>query len=176
MPQSSQPWWAQSNRQTQPMPGQMNNYGFPGTSQNRPQPSFVLYGRMVEREEDIKVSDVPMDGTPGLFPLADWSAVIVKAWSNDGQIRAMRYVAEDLRAPSIPQVQEPVQQQVAPVPNPQPQQPTLTAEQVSQMIDTKIGQLVTALMSNAQQNQQVAPTPQQPPKQSKPPKKEEVQQ
>lgn len=176
MPQNNQPWWAQSN-QGQTIPSNMNNYGFPGTAQNRPRPSFVLYGRMVEREEDIRVSDVPMDGTPGFFPLADWSAVIVKAWSNDGQIRAMRYVAEDFRAPSVP-IQEPVQQ-VAPTPQSQPQQqPSLTAEQVGQMIDAKLGQLVTALMANNQQQQPQAQTVavQQPPKQQNKPKKEEAQQ
>lgn len=179
MPQmNQQPWWAQTNRPYQSQ-NQWNNYGFPGTAQNPKQPTFVLYGKMVDREEDIKVGDVPMDGTPGFFPLSDWSAIIAKAWSNDGQIRVMRYVAEDIR-PSQTTPMHAQQPDPVPVPAPQPQQPAqtqLTVEQVGQMIDTKIGQLITALIGNQQQQavqstQQSAP---QPPKQQNKTKKEEAQ-
>lgn len=171
MPQmNQQPWWAQSR----PYPSQQYLSNAP-SQQMQPgssgRPTF-LYGKVVNSEDDIRVSDVPMDGSVGLFPTSDWSCIITKAWSNDGQIRVMRYVAEELREPPKP---DPV---IVPAPQPQqPVQPQLTAEQVSQMIDTKIGQLITALMGNQQQQavqstQQSAP---QPPKQQNKTKKEDAQ-
>lgn len=171
MPQiNQQPWWAQSR----PYPSQQylnnapNQQMQPGSSGR---PTF-LYGKVVNSEDDIRVSDVPMDGSVGLFPTSDWSCIITKAWSNDGQIRVMRYVAEELREPPKP---EPVP---VPAPQPQPQQPVqpqLTVEQVGQMIDTKIGQLITALMGNQQQQAQQTPQPaKQPSKQQNKPNKEEA--
>lgn len=153
MTQQNQPWWA--SRPQPPQNPMQNNFNF------RSGPTF-LPGRLVEREEEIKVADVPTNGDPGLFPLSDWSGIIVKVWGNDGQIRSMRYVAEETR--SLPQQQPQAQQTPQPIPEPipQPAQQALTADQVGKMIDDKLTQFVNMIMSN-QQPAQVATVQQEQP-------------
>lgn len=147
MSQQNQPWWA--SRPQPPQSPMQNSFNF------RSGPTF-LPGRLVDREEEIKVADVPTNGDPGLFPLSDWSGIIVKVWGNDGQIRSMRYVAEETR--SLPQQQPQAQPVPSPIPDPVPQSvPTqpqaLTADQVGKMIDDKLTQFVNMIMANQQPSQ-----------------------
>lgn len=50
--------------------------------------------KIVNRLEDITPNDVPMDGTTGIFPLSDNSAIYVKSWNTDGTIKTIKYVPE----------------------------------------------------------------------------------
>lgn len=50
--------------------------------------------KIVNRLEDITPNDVPMDGTSGIFPLSDSSAIYVKSWNTDGTIKTIKYVPE----------------------------------------------------------------------------------
>lgn len=51
-------------------------------------------GKMIQSPNDIMPGDVPMNGTPCFFPMADGSAVFAKAWNADGTITTMRFVPE----------------------------------------------------------------------------------
>lgn len=53
--------------------------------------------KIVNRLEDITPNDVPMDGTSGIFPLSDNSAIYVKSWNTDGTIRTIKYVPEEIK-------------------------------------------------------------------------------
>lgn len=59
-------------------------------------PSYIS-GRVVNKVEDIAPNEVPMDGSSGLFPLSDLSAVFIKAWNSDGTIRTTKYVPEVIK-------------------------------------------------------------------------------
>ena len=54
----------------------------------------TLPGRVIKPNETVTPQEVPMDGTPSIFPVSDWSAVYVKTWTGDGQIRTVRYIPE----------------------------------------------------------------------------------
>ena len=47
--------------------------------------------KIVNRLEDITPNDVPMDGTPAVFPLQDFSKIIVKRWDANGFIQTTAY-------------------------------------------------------------------------------------
>ena len=53
-----------------------------------------LPGRFVRSENEIQVQEVPMDGSIGVFPLNDYSAIIAKAWNNQGTIDTVRFIPE----------------------------------------------------------------------------------
>lgn len=55
----------------------------------------IMYGKFVDREEDITPNDVPMDGNIGYFPINDGSAIITKKWNSDGTIKTVVYKAKD---------------------------------------------------------------------------------
>jgi len=52
--------------------------------------SFV--GRVVNNENEITPSEVPMDGTLGIFPKADGSSIFVKTWGKMGEIKTIEYI------------------------------------------------------------------------------------
>lgn len=61
--------------------------------------------KIVNRLEDIMPNDVPMDGTKGIFPLSDDSAIYVKSWNTDGTIKTIKYLPEEIE-PDIRQKSE----------------------------------------------------------------------
>lgn len=81
-----QPTWQQH-----PWNGAQQPYQQPQAQQ--PQPHGVS-GRVVSSADEITAQEVPMDGSMGLFPLADGTAVIGKAWGGDGTIRTIRFVPD----------------------------------------------------------------------------------
>lgn len=60
------------------------------TSQPMPQQQTLL-GRMVDSPADIRPNEVPMDGAPGIFPLNDFSGIVMKSWNSDGTISTVVY-------------------------------------------------------------------------------------
>lgn len=50
-----------------------------------------LNGRVVEVEENILASDVPMDGSFAVFPKRDLSEVYVKYWTGEGKIATISF-------------------------------------------------------------------------------------
>lgn len=69
---------------------------YPQTQQSMPKSNQipVTPGRMVTCEEEIKASEIPMDGTISLFLQSDYQKVIAKAWNSNGGIDTVRYVLE----------------------------------------------------------------------------------
>lgn len=61
-----------------------NQMGMPG-----------LHGRIIANPEEIKLNEIPMDGTASLFPMSDDSCIYAKAWGPDGKIQTFRYIRED---------------------------------------------------------------------------------
>lgn len=76
-------------RQQQPMPTQQ---------------SQSVRGRFVENPQSITPQDVPMDGSIGVYPIKDCSAVYLKAWQQDGTIKTIKYIPEE----SVPELQRKV--------------------------------------------------------------------
>lgn len=60
----------------------MQTYNQPNQSVNR-----TIFGRVINSENDITPNEVPMDGSISLFPLADYSKIFAKQWSQDGTIK-----------------------------------------------------------------------------------------
>lgn len=55
-----------------------------------PRPSYVP-GRIVNSPDDIRASEIPMDGTVAVFPSSDYSYVVLKAWNSNGSIQTEFY-------------------------------------------------------------------------------------
>lgn len=49
-------------------------------------PLSTLNGRIVKSVEEIVPNEVPMNGSVGIFPMADMSSIFVKGWNQDGTI------------------------------------------------------------------------------------------
>lgn len=59
------------------------------------QPSFpTIPGRLIRDAAEIKPNEIPMDGSVSLFPNADYSLILAKAWNQDGTIDTVRFVRE----------------------------------------------------------------------------------
>lgn len=50
----------------------------------------TLQGKMVDGEDIVKVTDVPIGGY-GIFPKADFSEVYIKSWNNNGTTSIITY-------------------------------------------------------------------------------------
>lgn len=90
----------------QPMAQNNQNWGgrnaFPMTQTSAPTPvpspmtgMPALHGRIIANPEEIKLNEIPMDGTASLFPMNDDSCIYAKAWGPDGKIETYRYIRED---------------------------------------------------------------------------------
>ena len=59
--------------------------------QQPPQPQTpVLNGKIVDSEDVVRVTEVPMGGY-GIFPKADMSEIYIKSWNNNGTTRIIKY-------------------------------------------------------------------------------------
>ena len=65
---------------------------------NQPRQQGIL-GHMVSNPNEITPQEIPMDGSISLFPMQDGSAVIGKFWDNNGQIKTIRFVPENVEQP-----------------------------------------------------------------------------
>lgn len=87
MAQNNQNWVGRNTfpmtQTSAPMPAP-NQMGGPG-----------LHGRIISNPEEIKLNEIPMDGTASLFPMSDDSCIYAKAWGQDGKIQTFRYIRED---------------------------------------------------------------------------------
>lgn len=88
----------------QPMAQNNQNWvgrnAFPVTQTSAPAPVPMgmapgLHGRIIANPEEIKLNEIPMDGTASLFPMNDDSCIYAKAWGPDGKIQTYRYIRED---------------------------------------------------------------------------------
>ena len=80
------------------------NTAIPNTfRQQMPQPQLqpqAIRGRFVENPQSITPQDVPMDGSIGVYPIKDCSAIYLKAWQQDGTIKTVKYIPEE----SVPEL------------------------------------------------------------------------
>lgn len=53
----------------------------------------TLRGRAVEKEEDIAVNEVPMDGA-AIFPLTNGKEIYIKSWNSHGTIDTIKYILD----------------------------------------------------------------------------------
>ncbi len=58
--------------------------------QPQPQPQTILNGKVVDSEEMVKATEVPMGGY-GVFPKADLSEIYLKTWNNNGTTSIVKY-------------------------------------------------------------------------------------
>ncbi len=78
----------------------MGRNALPTTQTSAPMPVPMgmagLHGRIIANPEEIKLNEIPMDGTASLFPMNDDSCIYAKAWGPDGKIQTYRYIREDV--------------------------------------------------------------------------------
>lgn len=56
------------------------------------QTNQMIYGKIVNAQENITANDVPMDGNTAFFPKSDMSEIYAKSWNaNDGSINTVVY-------------------------------------------------------------------------------------
>lgn len=66
-------------------------------------PISSLRGKLIDTPNDIAISDVPSDGSTGVFPSKDGNYIITKTWAADGSVRTEKYLKEKAKntEPSI---------------------------------------------------------------------------
>lgn len=79
-------------------PPQINERIFQQTPQAPPPRPTYLPGRVVNSPDDIRASEIPMDGTVAVFPSSDYSYVVLKAWNSNGSIQTEIYQHMNLNA------------------------------------------------------------------------------
>lgn len=92
----------------QPPAGTYNqSLPIPSNSTQNPVASnaILLHGRVVQNEAEITPSEVVMDGSISIFPLADYSAIVCKQWRADGTIQTLRYIPEKVQVDETPTTQ-----------------------------------------------------------------------
>ena len=90
--QVQQPYLPQSinyNQTWQPMVSQQP------TNQTSTRPQSIL-GHMITNPDQITPQEIPMDGSISLFPMQDGSAVVGKFWDNNGQLKTIRFIPENV--------------------------------------------------------------------------------
>lgn len=58
--------------------------------QQMPQVQMGLQGKIVENEDIVKVTDIPIGGY-GIFPKADLSEIYIKTWNGNGTTNIMTF-------------------------------------------------------------------------------------
>lgn len=74
---------------TQPTPPQP---GLNGTNTPAVPPQFA--GRFVNDIREVRLNEVPMDGSLAFFPTQDLNSIFVKAWNSSGNLITVRYVVD----------------------------------------------------------------------------------
>lgn len=113
------PFWAQQQRNAVPAPMQT----YPTL---RPPMSYAptLPGRIIQSPDEIKVNEVPMDGSVGIFPTQNYSEIYAKAWNQQGTIDTIKYIPEQVAVAEVQRIQQQMQNQQAALPEPPPASPT----------------------------------------------------
>lgn len=85
--------WTAAQRQMafNPQTPQINERIFQQQPQTPPPRPTYLPGRVVNSPDDIRASEIPMDGTVAVFPASDYSYVVLKAWNSNGSIQTEIY-------------------------------------------------------------------------------------
>jgi len=85
--------WTAAQRQMafSPQTPQISERIFQQTPQTPPPRPTYLPGRVVNSPDDIRASEIPMDGTVAVFPSSDYSYVVLKAWNSNGSIQTEIY-------------------------------------------------------------------------------------
>lgn len=85
--------WTAAQRQMAfaPQTPQINERIFQQQPQTPPPRPTYLPGRVVNSPDDIRASEIPMDGTVAVFPASDYSYVVLKAWNSNGSIQTEIY-------------------------------------------------------------------------------------
>lgn len=52
----------------------------------QPYQTNTIAGKIINRDEDINVNDIPMDGSVAIFPKADYSEIEARQWNSNGTI------------------------------------------------------------------------------------------
>lgn len=66
---------------------------------------YGLNGRYIKDPKEIQAGEVPMDGSVSFFPMADNSYIVGKMWGQDGIIREVRYIPENVLEAKIQELQ-----------------------------------------------------------------------
>lgn len=76
--------------------GRNVNFGQQAQQQPTQQQNFFggLPGRVVSGPQEIKMNEIPMDGTVAFFPASDGSAIYAKCWNSNGGIDTYKFNPE----------------------------------------------------------------------------------
>ena len=69
----------------------------PAMPQPVPQPAPVINGKIVDSEEMVRATEVPMGGY-GVFPKADLPEIYLKIWYSNGTTGVVKYKPEENKA------------------------------------------------------------------------------
>lgn len=74
---------------------QQQTYQLQQNYQQAQQQPTMLSGRFIRDISEVTPQEVPMNGSPSIFPVNDASAIYVKSWDNSGNIITVRYIREE---------------------------------------------------------------------------------
>lgn len=71
---------------------QLQQYTSPQAPQQPSRPP--LCGRIIDEDKDILPKEIPMDGSVSVFPKADFSYILAKAWNSNGTIDTVKFIPD----------------------------------------------------------------------------------
>lgn len=96
----NQPWpgWSMPSGEAYNYTPQQNSV--PNSFRQAQSAPCNIRGKFADSPSAITPQDVPMDGSVGVYPIRDGSAIYIKAWQQDGTIKTIKYIPED----SVPEL------------------------------------------------------------------------
>lgn len=70
-------------------------YGQQSQMQQQSMPQSYFLGRFVQSVDEIKGTDIPMDGSFVIFPLTDKKTIITKRWNQNIELETKVYVLQE---------------------------------------------------------------------------------
>lgn len=90
--------WLGNNNQMQPNFYNQNPYFSQAPYIPQMQPTMkqapTLFGRFVNSIDEITLNEVPMDGSIAVFPQNDYSCIYLRTWSNQGELKTLKFIPE----------------------------------------------------------------------------------
>ena len=66
---------------------------------------YGLNGRYIKDPREVQAGEVPMDGSVSFFPMSDNSYIIGKMWDQEGRIKEVRYIPENVLEAKLQELQ-----------------------------------------------------------------------
>lgn len=91
---SGQPQFQPYSQPSQPNISKSPPYPSAQSSRQSNGPSYIM-GRFIESIDEVTPGEIPMDGSVVIFPLMDYSAIYLKTWFKNGDLKEFCFIPKE---------------------------------------------------------------------------------